>query len=96
MDRAVKIGAFCRELGDNALRVMAHDDNKEPAYEHAEELLKTGQIGPELEADLRVSCLRQDIALVRVRRGPKLSTGMLSDCSFTFLTLPLRLRKTRW
>ena len=52
MDRAVKIGAFCRELGDNALRTMARDENKEPVYERAEESLKAGQIGPELEADL--------------------------------------------
>ena len=52
MDLAMKIGAFCRELGDNTLRAMALRDNKEPVYERAEESLKAGQIGPELEADL--------------------------------------------
>jgi hypothetical protein len=52
MDLAVKIGAFCRELGDSTLRAIAHADNKEPVYERAGESLRTGRIGPELEADL--------------------------------------------
>jgi hypothetical protein len=52
MDRTVKIAAFCRELGDSALREMAQRQNMEPVYERAEESLKAGRIGPELEADL--------------------------------------------
>src|SRR5690348_6928508 len=52
MDLTVKIDAFCRELGDSALREMAQQQHMEPVYERAEESLKAGRIGPELEADL--------------------------------------------
>ena len=52
MDLTVKIAAFCRELGDSALREMAQRQNMEPVYERAEESLKAGRIGPELGADL--------------------------------------------
>ena len=53
MDLAVKVAAFCRELADNTLREMAHRDKKtDDAYIRAEESLKEGWIGPELEADL--------------------------------------------
>jgi hypothetical protein len=55
MDLAVKIAAFCRELGDNTLREMAQRDKKtDDAYKHAVKSLKDGQIGPGLEADLDV------------------------------------------
>jgi hypothetical protein len=53
MDLAVKIAAFCRELGDNTLQEMAQRDKKtDDAYKRAEESVKDGQIGPGLEADL--------------------------------------------
>jgi hypothetical protein len=53
MDRAVKIAAFCRVLGDNTLREMAHRDKEtDDAYMHAVKSLEDGQIGPGLEADL--------------------------------------------
>ncbi len=54
MDRTVKIAAFCRELGDSALQEMAQRQNMEPVYKRAEESLKAGRVGPELEADLDV------------------------------------------
>jgi len=52
MDLSMKVAAFCRELGDSVLQQMAQQQNMEPVYERAEELLKAGRIGPELEADL--------------------------------------------
>jgi len=52
IDLTVKIAAFCRELGDNTLQEMAHRQNMKPVYKRAEESLKVGRIGPELEADL--------------------------------------------
>jgi len=52
MNLTVKIAAFCRELGDSVLQEMAQRQNMEPVYERAEESLKAGRIGPELEADL--------------------------------------------
>jgi hypothetical protein len=52
IDLTVKIAAFCRELGDNTLQEMARQQNKEAVYERAEESLKAGRIGAELEADL--------------------------------------------
>jgi hypothetical protein len=54
MDLTVKIAAFCRELGDSALQEMAQRQNMEPVYKRAEESLKAGRVGPELEADLDV------------------------------------------
>ena len=54
MDLTVKIAAFCRELGDSALQEMARQQNKEAVYKRAEESLRAGRIGPELEADLDV------------------------------------------
>jgi len=52
-----KIAAFCRELGDDSddsLRNMArrHGPDMESVFAHAEESLKAGQTGPELEANL--------------------------------------------
>jgi len=52
-----KIAAFCRELSDDSddsLRNMArrHGPDMESVFAHAEEALKAGQIGPELEAGL--------------------------------------------
>jgi hypothetical protein len=53
MDLAVKVAAFCRELGDNTLREMAQRDKKtDDAYKRAMKSLQDGQIGPGLEADL--------------------------------------------
>ena len=53
MDLAVKVAAFCRELGDNTLQDMAQRDKKtDDAYKRAVKSLEDGQIGPGLEADL--------------------------------------------
>ena len=53
MDLAVKVAAFCRELGDNTLRELAHRDREtDDAYLRAVKSLADGQIGPGLEADL--------------------------------------------
>lgn len=52
IDLAVKIAAFCRELGDATLLDMVREQHMEPVYERAEESLKADRIGPELEADL--------------------------------------------
>lgn len=52
MDLTVKIAAFCRELGDTTLLDMAREQSMEAVYKRAEESLKAGRIGPELEADL--------------------------------------------
>jgi hypothetical protein len=53
MDLAVKVAAFCRELGDNTLGEMAQRDKKtDDAYKRAVKSLEDGQIGPGLEADL--------------------------------------------
>lgn len=51
-DLSVKIAAFCRELGDPALQDMARKHNQEPEFQRAEESVRAGRIGPELEADL--------------------------------------------
>jgi hypothetical protein len=42
----------CRELGDTALADIARQEGMEPVYRRAEEFLKAGRTGPELEADL--------------------------------------------
>jgi hypothetical protein len=47
-----KVAAFCRELGDSALRDMARVDGKEPVFLRAEKALTAGQIDAALEADL--------------------------------------------
>ena len=48
-----KVAAFCRELGDTALADMARQEkDMEPVYQRAEESLRAGRAGPELEADL--------------------------------------------
>lgn len=50
-----KITAFCRELedeSDESLRAIARRQNVGSVFDHAEESLKAGRIGPELEADL--------------------------------------------
>lgn len=54
IDLATKVGAFCRELGDSVLWEMAHQQGgaEEIAFKRAEESLRAGRIGPELEADL--------------------------------------------
>ena len=54
IDLAVKVAAFCRELGDSVLREMAHQQGGEAelAFQRAEESLRTGRPGPGLEADL--------------------------------------------
>jgi hypothetical protein len=54
IDLTMKIAAFCRELGDTTLQEMARQENKEAVYKRAEESLRAGRIGPELEADLDV------------------------------------------
>lgn len=48
----MKIAAFCRELGDPTLRDIARQQDQEPVLERAAESLRSGRIGPELEADL--------------------------------------------
>ena len=53
MDLPMKVAAFCRELGDAALADMARQEkDMGPVYRRAEESLKAGRTGPELEADL--------------------------------------------
>ncbi len=53
MDLPAKIAIFCRELGDSTLLGIAcQDKDMEPVYRRAEESLKAGSAGPELEADL--------------------------------------------
>ena len=52
IDPTVKVAAFCRELGDNTLQEMAHQENMEAVYQRAAESLVVGRIGPELETDL--------------------------------------------
>lgn len=53
MGLPTKIAAFCRELGDTTLSGMARQEqDMEPVYRHAEQSLKAGKAGPELEADL--------------------------------------------
>jgi hypothetical protein len=52
---AAKIAAFCRELGDESdgsLRAMAHTQNMESVFTRAEDAVQSGQISPELEANL--------------------------------------------
>jgi hypothetical protein len=52
IDLPVKLAAFCRELADSSLSDMARQHGMEPLYQRAVEALKTGRIGPELQADL--------------------------------------------
>lgn len=54
IDLAMKVAAFCRELGDSVLREMAHQQGREEelAFQRAEEYLKAGRLGPGLEVDL--------------------------------------------
>jgi hypothetical protein len=52
---AAKIAAFCRELGDDgddSLRAMARVHNVESVFTRAEDAVQSGQLSPELEADL--------------------------------------------
>jgi hypothetical protein len=51
-DRPSKVAAFCRELGDTALGDLVRQENMEPVFRRAEESLRAGRVGPELEADL--------------------------------------------
>lgn len=51
--RPVKVAAFCRELGDNTLlNIALGQEGMEPVYQAAEEALRAGRIGPELEASI--------------------------------------------
>jgi hypothetical protein len=52
LDRASKVAAFCRELGEADLADMARQENMEPVFRRAAESLRAGRAGPELEADL--------------------------------------------
>jgi hypothetical protein len=52
LERASKVAAFCRELGDTALADLARQESMEPVFRRAEESLRAGRAGPELEADL--------------------------------------------
>jgi hypothetical protein len=52
LDRLSKVAAFCRELGDTALGDLARQENMEQVFLRAEESLRAGRVGPELEADL--------------------------------------------
>lgn len=55
IDLAVKVAAFCRELGDSPLREMAQRDKAtDDAYKRAAKSFEDGQIGSGLEADLDV------------------------------------------
>jgi len=47
-----KVAAFCRELGDSALRDMARTNGKEPVFLSAEKALVAGEIDASLEAKL--------------------------------------------
>ena len=53
MDLPAKVAAFCRELGDTALvDIVRQDKDMEPVYRRADESLRAGRAGLELEADL--------------------------------------------
>ena len=52
MDLPAKIAAFCRELGESRLLEIAHQQQAEEVLRAAEEALRSGRIGPELEASL--------------------------------------------
>lgn len=52
MNLSMKTAAFCRELGDTALAGMASQENMEVVFQRAQQSLSSGQVGPELEADL--------------------------------------------
>lgn len=54
IDLSTKVAAFCRELCDDVLREMAHQQGgaEELAFQRAEESLRSGSLGPGLEADL--------------------------------------------
>jgi hypothetical protein len=52
IDLLAKVAAFCRELGDGALLDLALQQDAGLVYRRAEESLKAGRAGPELEADL--------------------------------------------
>ena len=49
---AVKVAAFCRELGDDTLRNLAHEHGLDREFLQARDAVRAGQIGPDLEADL--------------------------------------------
>jgi hypothetical protein len=51
-DLAGKVSAFCRELSDGTLQSIAQGRGEEQDYLSAVELLRSGAIGPELEARL--------------------------------------------
>ncbi|MFF7882780.1 hypothetical protein ACH40F_09735 [Streptomyces sp. NPDC020794] len=52
IDLAVKVAAFCRELGDSALADLARSNGLGPLYQHAEQALRAGRIDPQLETQL--------------------------------------------
>ncbi|GAA4617979.1 hypothetical protein GCM10023195_80500 [Actinoallomurus liliacearum] len=52
MDLPTKIAAFCRELGEGRLLEISRRQQVEEVFRAAEEALRSGRIGPELEADL--------------------------------------------
>jgi hypothetical protein len=52
MDLSVKVAAFCRELGDSSLAKAANDLGLGPVLDRATELLKSGDIGPDLDVTL--------------------------------------------
>ncbi|WP_345444437.1 hypothetical protein [Actinoallomurus vinaceus] len=52
MDLPTKIAAFCRELGESRLLEIARQQQVEEVLRAAEEALRSGRIGPELEAGL--------------------------------------------
>ena len=71
---ADKVAAFCRELGDSALRDIARATGKEPVFLSAEKALIAGRVGPDLEAHL--DSLDE---MVRGLGGPGLYPGSLRD-----------------
>lgn len=48
MNLSAKVAAFCRELGDSSLAEIASKLGMTPVLDRATELLKSGDIGPEL------------------------------------------------
>jgi hypothetical protein len=52
VDLTEKVAIFCCELDGNALQNAVRKQGKEELFQHAVDILKEGDIGPALEADL--------------------------------------------
>jgi hypothetical protein len=89
MDLQAKIAAFCRELGESRLLEIARQQQAEEVFRAAEEALRSGRIGPELEASL--DQLDQVIAQAE---GQGLYPAPLR--TYQPLPGPVRLTGARW